>query len=108
MAGVPRNTAQRDRDRRAIQRGHPFCGSTYHDCAQRHPDCGICGEPIDYELPHLDPYEFVVDHVIPVIAGGPDVLSNKQAAHRTCNRDKADKVAESQPVGVTFVTTRTW
>lgn len=108
MAGVPRNTATRDRHRRAIQRGHPDCGSEHHDCRQKHPDCGICGEPIDYTLPYLDPWEYVVDHVIPLIAGGEDELPNKQAAHRCCNRDKSDKLDDSTPTGVTFVTTRTW
>lgn len=103
-----RNTAQRDRDRRHIMRGHPECGSPYHDCGQKHPDCGICGEPIDYELPYLDPWEFVVDHVVPVIAGGSDTLPNKQAAHRCCNRDKSDRLADAQPTGTTFVTVRTW
>ncbi|AHJ86611.1 HNH endonuclease [Mycobacterium phage Jolie2] len=105
-----RNTATRDRDRLSIRRGHPDCGSPYHDCKARFPNCGICGEPIDYELPYLDPWEFVVDHVIPLIAGGEDVLSNKQAAHRCCNRDKSDQVEEDQAHqhGTTFVTTRTW
>lgn len=108
MAGVPRNTTTRDRDRRAIQRGHPDCGSPYHECSARHPDCGICGEPIDYTLPHLDPWEYVVDHVVPVIAGGSDSLPNKQAAHRCCNRDKADKLGDVEPAGVQFVTARSW
>lgn len=72
-----RRTAQRDRDRAIIRRGHPACG--------------ICGEPIDYTLPYLDPGEFVVDHVIALNRGGLDQLSNKQAAHRACNRDKGDK-----------------
>lgn len=105
-----RNTAVRDRDRLSIRRGHPDCGSTHHDCRQKFPPCGICGEPIDYELPYLDPWEFVVDHVIPLIRGGEDVLSNKQAAHRCCNRDKSDQVDEEQSAatGTTFVTTRTW
>src|SRR5512139_390315 len=102
MAGVPRNTTTRDRDRRAIMRGHHDCGSQYHDCAQRFPPCGICGEPIDYELSHMDPWEFVVDHVVPVIAGGPDTLPNKQASHRCCNRDKADKVGDVAPAGTMF------
>lgn len=106
MAGQ-RNTSTRDRHRRAIQRGHPNCGG-HDDCRRKHPDCGICGQPIDYELPYLDPFEFVVDHIIPLAAGGPDELSNKQAAHRCCNRDKSDKTAEQLPVGVTFVTSRTW
>ena len=108
MAGAPRNTHTRDRNRRAIQRGHHDCGSQYHDCGQRFPPCGICGEPIDYTLPHLDPWEFVVDHVVPVIAGGPDTLQNSQAAHRCCNRDKADKLPDTPAAGTTFVTTRTW
>jgi hypothetical protein len=51
----------------------------------------------------------VVDHVVPVIAGGPDTLPNKQAAHRCCNRDKADRIADDQqPNGATYVTTRSW
>ncbi|AOT25169.1 HNH endonuclease [Mycobacterium phage Terror] len=108
MAGVDRNTATRDRHRRAIQRGHPDCGSEHHDCSQKHPHCGICGEPIDYELPHLDPWEFVVDHVVPIAAGGPDELWNKQAAHRFCNGEKSDRLADQLPVGITFTTTRSW
>ncbi len=107
MAG-DRNTTTRDRHRRAIQRGHPDCGSESHDCTQKNPPCGICGEPIDYTLPYLDPWEYVVDHVIPLAAGGADELHNKQAAHRCCNRDKSDKLADQLPVGITFVTARTW
>lgn len=104
-----RNTAQRDRDRLSIRRGHPNCGSEHHDCAAKFPECGICGEPIDYELPYLDPWEYVVDHVIPLIRGGPDELPNKQAAHRCCNRDKSDQIEEEQlSTSVAFVTVRTW
>ena len=104
-----RNTAVRDRHRIAIRRGHPNCGSEHHDCAAKFPECGICGEPIDYELPYLDPWEFVVDHVIPLIRGGPDELPNKQAAHRCCNRDKSDQIEEEQlSTSVAFVTVRTW
>lgn len=70
-----RNTHQRDKDRERIRR----TGAA----------CGICGEPIDYTLPYLHPREFVVDHIIP-LSKRPDldVLSNKQAAHRDCNRAK--------------------
>jgi 5-methylcytosine-specific restriction endonuclease McrA len=63
-----RNTTTRDRHRKQIARSKP--------------PCGICGGPIDYNLPHRDPGEYVVDHIVPVAKGGPDELANKQAAHR--------------------------
>ena len=71
-----RNTTQRDRLRRHIARDKPACH--------------ICGEPIDYTLPHLDPRAFVIDHVIPLDKGGEDALSNVKAAHRLrgCNSKK--------------------
>jgi len=65
---IKRNTATRDRDRARIARDKPACH--------------ICGQAIDYTLPHLDPWSFVVDHVMPLAKGGADALSNKKAAHR--------------------------
>lgn len=88
-----RSTTQRDRDRRLI--------------ARTKPPCGICGEPIDYTLTHLDPLSFVVDHVVPIAKGGEDDIGNKQAAHRTCNRTKSDKTLEELGPR-TFVTHRAW
>lgn len=75
-----RNTTIRDKHRKQI--------------ARTKAACGICGEPIDYTLPHLDPMEFVVDHIVPLNKGGEDTIDNKQAAHRTCNRTKSDKMPE--------------
>lgn len=72
-----RNTTQRDRDRRRIR----ATGAA----------CGICGDPIDYTLPYLHPREFVVDHIVSLNRGGRDHITNKQAAHRDCNRLKSDK-----------------
>lgn len=77
MAGPRGTTTQRDKDRATIARGKPACG--------------ICGQPIDYELHWLDPMAFVVDHVKALNRGGADTLANKQAAHRACNRLKSDK-----------------
>ena len=88
-----RSTTIRDRDRRAI--------------ARHKPPCGICGGEIDYALPHTDPMSYVVDHVIPLAQGGEDVIGNKQAAHRICNRMKSDKLAEELGPR-TFVTHRVW
>lgn len=75
---VARSTTTRDRDRKRIRRGQP--------------GCHICGQPIDYTAPHLDPGEFTVDHIIPLNKGGADILENKAAAHRACNRAKSDKL----------------
>ena len=36
---------------------------------------------------------YVVDHILPLSAGGPDTIDNKQPAHRVCNRQKSDKVS---------------
>lgn len=91
-----RSTTTRDQHRRAIARAKP--------------PCSLCGEPIDYTLPHTDPMSFVVDHVMPLNKGGADTLENKAAAHRVCNRLKSDKTAdELTPAGPrTFVTHRRW
>lgn len=70
-------SAQRDRDRARIARAKPACW--------------ICGDPIDYTLPWLDPRSYVVDHKVALNRGGTDTLENKAAAHRDCNRAKSDK-----------------
>lgn len=94
-----RNTATRDQHRAAIKRTKP--------------PCGICEQPIDYTLKWPDLMCYVVDHVIPF---GPnptperiaelDVITNKQAAHNKCNRDKWDRLEADAPR--TFVTSRSW
>lgn len=71
---VKRNSATRDKHRARISKDQPACH--------------ICGRPIDYTLPHLDPMSFVVDHVRPLAKGGTDTLENKRAAHRECNSKK--------------------
>ena len=73
-----RHTTTRNRHRRAIAAGQP--------------PCGICGQPIDYDLAWPEARCFVVDHVVPLALGGPDTLANKQAAHRDCNRAKSDRI----------------
>lgn len=96
-----RNTTVRDRHRRAI--------------ARTKPPCGICGHEIDYALRYPDLMSYVVDHVVPL---GPDptperiaaldVLSNKQAAHNTCNRAKSDRQDADASDDRVFVTSRSW
>lgn len=91
-----RNTTIRDKHRAII--------------AKDKPPCGICGGEIDYEAPHLDPGEFTVDHIVPLSITGPagDVLENKQAAHRHCNRQSGAKLKVDYAPTETRVTKRQW
>ena len=60
--------------------------------AKDKPACHICGKAIDYTLPHLDPWSFVVDHIVALKNGGADTIENKAAAHRECNSKKRARV----------------
>ena len=75
---VTRSTTVRDRARARFTRSQAACH--------------ICGQPINYSLPYLDPQSFVVDDVVPLARGGQDTDANKAAAHRTCNRAKSDRL----------------
>ena len=74
MTEVKRNSANRQRMRARIARDKP--------------SCHICGTPIDYTLPHLDPMAYVIDHVVPLAKGGRDAIDNVKASHRSCNSTK--------------------
>lgn len=84
-----RNTTTRDRHRRII--------------ARTQPPCALCGQAIDYSLKWPHPDSYVVDHIHPDARGGPDALSNKQAAHAHCNRAKGDTMPARE-----YATERTW
>lgn len=86
------------------RRDQAATGRHRRQIARTQPDCGICGYPIDYSLGWLHPEAFTVDHIMPLAKGGKDVLENKQAAHRKCNRSKSDHVDDSR----LFVTERVW
>lgn len=46
--------------------------------------CGICGEPL------FEPIE--LDHIIPITRGGDHTEDNCQLAHRSCNRQKNNRL----------------
>ena len=55
--------------------------------------CGICGHLVDFSLKSPHPMSGSVDHIVPVSKNGhPSDMSNLQLAHRTCNRQKSDKI----------------
>lgn len=74
--------------------------------------CGICEQPIDWSLRYPDPLSGVVDHIIPLDRGGPDVATNMQAACAACNRAKWNRMPGEESKGPrpprTFVTSRVW
>ena len=66
--------------------------------------CYLCGRPIDYTLPHDNPWAFVVDELIPVSRwkefgydsprAVAEDFNNLRAAHRICNARKSNKTIE--------------
>lgn len=49
--------------------------------------CGICGGDVD-------PFDFQVDHVIPLSRGGEHSYANVQVAHESCNKAKYDRLPD--------------
>ena len=48
--------------------------------------CGICGGDVD-------PFDYHVDHIVPLSKGGFHNLANSQPAHPSCNMRKGSKLA---------------
>lgn len=60
----------------------------------RHDPCGICGRPIDYDLPPGDPMAFEADDIVPVSLGGdPCDINNLRASHRCCNQHRSNHIS---------------
>lgn len=71
---------------RARAKGSPAVPYTEADVwARGHGRCYLCGRPVTREA-------FVIEHVLPIARGGPDVLSNVMPAHRECNAAKGARV----------------
>jgi 5-methylcytosine-specific restriction endonuclease McrA len=76
----PQREVQKRLRRRARKAGVPFQRYTHDQLVQRlsmFPGCWMCGGQAD-----------TVDHVKPLAAGGPDLLSNLRPACRSCNASK--------------------
>lgn len=55
--------------------------------------CWLCGQPIDYSLPHTDPESFSYDH-IKLWSTHPELRfdpTNGASAHLRCNKARGDR-----------------
>lgn len=68
--------------------------------------CYLCAAPIDPQIPRRIGKEngwelgLHIDHVVPIIAGGPDTLENVRPTHAICNMKKGDKMPEDFEVEI--------
>jgi len=71
--------------------------------------CGLCGRPVDTQLPAGLPASPEVDEIIPVSRGGsPYDRTNCRLVHRLCNQRRGNGIrAQRRPVA-SFITARTW
>lgn len=53
--------------------------------------CQLCGDPLDMTAKSPAPFSPSIDHVVPLVKGGPDTPANVQAAHLVCNCRKNKK-----------------
>lgn len=72
--------------RRAAERGGRFIENVHPLVLLERADgvCGICGEDVD-------PFDFHVDHIHPLVRGGEHSYMNTQIAHPLCNLRKGDR-----------------
>jgi hypothetical protein len=59
--------------------------------AKKSLECHLCGELLDSSRMYPHRWSTTVDHVIPVMRGGSDVLDNLMPAHLICNWLKWDR-----------------
>ena len=74
-------------------------------CRAANLPCALCGDVIDYALPHTSPQAFQSDHRIPVSVR-PDMAympSNLQPAHASCNKSRGTSPLESMSVSGQWV-----
>lgn len=54
--------------------------------------CQLCNTPVEQGLNRRDPYGASLDHILPIVRGGPHIYANVQLAHLRCNMKKNDSV----------------
>lgn len=71
--------------------------------------CWLCGKPIDKSLPRRQPQSFTVDHVVPLLLGGPELdRSNLRAAHMSCNSARSNRLRAALRAQRDIKTSQRW
>jgi 5-methylcytosine-specific restriction endonuclease McrA len=80
--------------RKARIRGNGYESYTLEQVLEKHGAmCHLCETPIDLMLPRkigVEGWEYGLhlDHIVPLVNGGPDTLENVAPAHAICNLEK--------------------
>jgi len=95
----PEKMREKSRKRRAIKLQNGYEPYTETQVIEIYgATCHLCTLSINLELPRAigkeDGWELAlhIDHVIPIIAGGPDTLENVRPSHAICNMKKGSKM----------------
>ena len=54
--------------------------------------CQLCMLTVDPNIRNPDPMSRSIDHIVPIVMGGPDSPDNVQLAHLRCNTSKGDRM----------------
>jgi hypothetical protein len=95
------------RKRRAVKLQNGWEPYTEAQVLERYGlDCYLCSAPISLLTPRRigkeNGWEFGlhIDHVVPIVSGGPDTLENVRPTHAICNMKKGDKMPEDFEVEI--------
>ena len=70
--------------------------------------CWLCGQPVDPDLRHPDPWSASLDEIVPVSRGGSQYArENCRLSHLVCNMRRGNG-SHLRPVVVPFRSTRQW
>lgn len=54
--------------------------------------CGLCGQPLDFNVMPGRPMSITIDHILPKVHGGGNLRSNLHLTHQLCNSTRGDTI----------------